>query len=378
MQQEQPKIYFKNLNAIRFFAAFVVICHHIEQNKSNFNLPNYWHNEVVVMVGRLGVILFFVISGFLITYLLLKEKEITNTIAVKDFYLRRIFRIWPLYFLIVFLSFFLLPNISFMNFGQFDSKIIWENIRINLPLYLLLLPNLANTQFNSLHFASHLWSIGAEEQFYLVWPVLNKKLSNKWLLMACVIVFYLAVKYIFWYWPDSKFISRVNGFLYSIPIDCMAIGGIFALIIYEKTKIVDKIKTFLFAKQVQWLVFIGTILLVVNNFHPFYLHEEIYSILFGILIINFAVNENRIFSMDYAILNYLGKISYGLYMYHLILVVFSIKILAYFGLFSNILLYPLVLILTILAASISYEYFELPFIRKKQKYSKVQSGENAK
>ncbi len=173
-------------------------------------------------------------------------------------------------------------------------------------------------------------------------------------------------------------LTKDNGFLVLIMAitTLWSIGGLFALIIYEKTKIAGKIKAFLFAKPVQWIVLIGAILLIINNFHPFYLNEETYSILFGILIINFAANENRIFSMDYKILNYLGKISYGLYMYHLILVVFSIKILMYFGILSNFLLYPLVLILTILVASISYEYFELPFIRRKQKYSKVQSGDN--
>lgn len=374
-ENTKPKIYFKNLNAIRFFAASIVICHHIEQNKSNFNLPSYWQNEVVIMVGRLGVILFFVISGFLITYLLLKEKQFTNTISVKDFYLRRIFRIWPLYFLIVFLAFFVLPNIDFLNFGKFDSKTIVQNIKVNLPLYLLLLPNLATNLSSSLHFASHLWSIGAEEQFYLVWPVLNKKISNKFILMASVLVFYQLLKYLFLNLPPSAFASRLNGFWFSIPIDCMAIGGFFSLLLHGNSRFISKIKLLIFAKLIQWFILSGTIFLIVIGFQPTYLHEEFYSVLFGIIIINFAANENRIFSLDNPILNYLGKISYGLYMYHLIVVVFLIKVVQYFEIFRSIILYPAVFFLTIILASFSYEYFELPFIWKKQKYSKFNSGQ---
>lgn len=374
---DSKRVYFKNLNAIRFFAAFVVICHHIEQNKFFFNVPNnYWHNPIVIMVGRLGVVLFFVISGFLITYLLLKEREITGNISIQDFYLRRIFRIWPLYFLIVFLAFFVLPVFPWMNFGKFDSNIIWQNIKFNLPLCLLLLPNLAQNPFHSLHFTTHLWSIGAEEQFYLIWPVLNKKISNKWLLMLAVIVFYIGVKYLFLSLPDSYFVSRFNGFWYSTPIDCMAIGGIFSLLIFDTSNKIIAIKNLVFNKIVQWICLFLVFILVANNFQPNYFHEELYSILFGIIVVNFAANPNCIFSLDYPILNFLGKISYGLYMYHLIVVVFSIKLLQYFGQFRNIILYPMVLIITILIASISYYFFELKFIKRKAKYSKVLSGEN--
>ncbi|WP_164891118.1 acyltransferase family protein, partial [Botryobacter ruber] len=67
------KIYFPNLNGLRFIAAFVVIIHHMEQIKSLLGLQNYWSNPFISVVGKLGVVLFFVLSGFLITYLLLVE-----------------------------------------------------------------------------------------------------------------------------------------------------------------------------------------------------------------------------------------------------------------------------------------------------------------
>jgi peptidoglycan/LPS O-acetylase OafA/YrhL len=86
------KVYFPNLNGVRFIAALLVTITHIEQIKSMFGLPNYWdgnRNEFIDIVGKLGVILFFVLSGFLITYLLLFEKKETGTIDAGEFYISR-------------------------------------------------------------------------------------------------------------------------------------------------------------------------------------------------------------------------------------------------------------------------------------------------
>ena len=75
--------------------------------KEQMDCPNLYHdNKLIIELGGLGVIFFFVLSGFLITYLLLKEKEQTGTVNVKKFYARRVLRIWPLYFFIVLLGFF--------------------------------------------------------------------------------------------------------------------------------------------------------------------------------------------------------------------------------------------------------------------------------
>ncbi|MGB1018524.1 MAG: acyltransferase family protein, partial [Chitinophagales bacterium] len=92
--------YFKGLNALRFIAAYLVVIHHAEQIRLKnelFNLKEYsfFRN------GGIAVSFFFVLSGFLISYLLLKELKQTNTVKIKAFYIRRTLRIWPLYFLLV-------------------------------------------------------------------------------------------------------------------------------------------------------------------------------------------------------------------------------------------------------------------------------------
>ena len=107
------KLYFKNLNGVRFIAAFMVLICHIELNKKFFNIPNY--RETTKFLGHLGVDLFFVLSGFLITFLLIKEKDLFGKINFKNFYIRRILRIWPLYFLIVIFSLFILPKFTIFH-----------------------------------------------------------------------------------------------------------------------------------------------------------------------------------------------------------------------------------------------------------------------
>ncbi|MBU1820427.1 MAG: acyltransferase, partial [Bacteroidetes bacterium] len=91
------KRYFPNLNAIRSIAAFMVLFHHIEQAKNALGIANIYHLSIVKHAGRLGVGLFFVLSGFLITFLLLQEKTNHGSISTRKFYMRRVFRIWPIY-----------------------------------------------------------------------------------------------------------------------------------------------------------------------------------------------------------------------------------------------------------------------------------------
>src|SRR5690348_17102619 len=79
--EKSVKVYFENLNAIRFIAAFMVIIHHVEQFKYILGVPGEG-SKVIGMLGKLGVVLFFVLSGFLISYLLFKEKEVTKTISI--------------------------------------------------------------------------------------------------------------------------------------------------------------------------------------------------------------------------------------------------------------------------------------------------------
>src|ERR1700741_1011871 len=114
-KQLKDKVYFPGLNGLRFIAVAVVIISHVFQLCKLLKIETTNKALSAYFPGKFGVILFFVLSGFLITYLLLKEEEVTGRISIRDFYKRRILRIWPLYFLIVIICFFILTRIHFFD-----------------------------------------------------------------------------------------------------------------------------------------------------------------------------------------------------------------------------------------------------------------------
>lgn len=201
----KDKIFFNGINELRALAAFSVIFHHIELFKSQDHIASLFSSVYcayfIEKLGKNGVYLFFVLSGFLITYLLLIEKDKLKTILFKKFYLRRVYRIWPLYYLIVIIGFFLVPFLAntfsiFKNTPYFFGLISnqeYYSIK-SFCLYLLFLPNVALYEFNIvLVGCSQAWSVGVEEQFYILWPLLvfafNKKRTLLFFLF--ILSFYL-------------------------------------------------------------------------------------------------------------------------------------------------------------------------------------------
>ena len=136
--------------------------------------------------------MFFVLSGFLITFLLIKEKEYFEKINFKNFYIRRILRIWPLYYFIVILSLFILPKFSIFHingsFFEFENNM--EAIKIML-LFIFILPNVLYL-IKPIAFSAQTWSIGVEEQFYLIWPfIVNRFKKYKFLFISVIIIYWL-------------------------------------------------------------------------------------------------------------------------------------------------------------------------------------------
>jgi len=370
----KQKIYFPNLNGLRFIAAFLVIIHHIEQFKSISNFENYWGTVPFIgIIGKLGVILFFVLSGFLITYLLLTEEQSFKKISIGKFYVRRILRIWPLYFFIILLAFLILPNIDLFVLPNFGKDVIYSNLFLKLFLYAIFFPNLVLSLLGIVPYASHTWSIGTEEQFYLVWPVLIKYFKKYRLgLMFFIIIFYLGFKFFLdtHYSEIIPYKNVISAFWLTFNIDCMAIGGIFAILQFQKSKLLKLLKNnFLF-----YFTIIFTLFLMMKGVYIPKFHYEFYSVLFGIIILNFAANDKIKISLENKAFNYLGNISYGLYMYHSIGIVLALFICNYINLHTNWFIYPLSFALTIFLAGLSYKYFESFFLKFKDKFSNVLSG----
>ncbi|MDQ2769799.1 MAG: acyltransferase, partial [Bacteroidota bacterium] len=156
-----PRIFFPNLNGLRFLAVALVIVDHTEGFRGTFGLP-FWDDPALPMLGQLGVTLFFVLSGFLITYLLLAEKETLGRIKFGAFYLRRVLRIWPLYYVMVILGLFVLPHIGFLAVP--GTELVADHLATKTALYAFIMPNVAKELYPTVPYLSPAWSIGVEEQ----------------------------------------------------------------------------------------------------------------------------------------------------------------------------------------------------------------------
>jgi peptidoglycan/LPS O-acetylase OafA/YrhL len=372
------KIYFPNLNGIRFIAALAVIIHHIEQIKSFFIYDNLWQNPYIRLIGKLGVILFFVLSGFLITYLLLMEKK-QGTISIKDFYIRRILRIWPLYYLIVICGLFIFPHINFIAIADnHRTENIQDHFIVKIILFFLFLPNLAFSGFSPVPYIAQTWSVGVEEQFYLIWPVLLKKMKNTFAALVGVIFFYLLIKFILiainnhsGFFDSNKILHGLFGCWDEFNIDCMAIGGIAAYTLFHKK---ERLLNFFFNPYIQICTYLALVLSIALKFYIKNLQFEYYSLLFAIIIVNLAANPKTILKLENRLFSYLGKISFGLYMYHYVIITFSIKLLNIFFIRNNVMIYTLSIALTIFVASVSYEFFEKKFLKLKKRFTIIESG----
>lgn len=359
----KDKLYFNNLNGLRFIAALMVIISHLELNKSLFNMTNSFPN--LKELGRLGVSLFFVLSGFLITFLLLKEKNKNGLIAIKNFYLRRIYRIWPLYFFIIILSLLVLPYFEIFQIPNLKLEI--ESPFRYFMVVILFLFFLSNVliSIKLIPFATQTWSIGTEEQFYLIWPLIINKCNQLKPLFIWILVLYnlLLLVLNFGFLPPFKYLDLFTSFIHAFQLDSLTIGALGAYLLYCNSDIIQRISN-LFVFSLTLIIIVLTIIFQVDFS---FLETTFFALLFIIVILN-LVNHPKLASLlENKFLHFLGKISYGLYMYHQIVIVFVLNCLLKFSINNSFLLYIFSISFTILISGISYQYLEKPFLFKKEK-----------
>lgn len=292
----------------------MVLWSHIELTLAELKYPSF-ESFWLILLGDLGVALFFTLSGFLITFLLLSEKKETNHISIKKFYIRRILRIWPLYFLIITLGLFILPNISFLNTSEsikFDGNFYKKAV-----LFLLILPNIVVFFFGRVPFISQTWSIGVEEQFYLIWPWLIKKL--KWFLTFLILsyimfLFYEAfpsIIYLFAHKLINVSMDQVIHFGQLFNFGAISIGSIGAFYYFNKNHY------FLKTLHSNYVFILSLLALAIlycwSAYHIYYYMRDLFSFFFMIIIVYLATAPSPLINLNQKSLNYLGKISYGIY-----------------------------------------------------------------
>ncbi|MGC3976991.1 MAG: acyltransferase [Paludibacteraceae bacterium] len=341
-------IYIPGLNGLRSVAALSVLaCHLLYMNIGERFIVDW-------SIAHYAVTMFFVISGFLITYLLLQEKTKKGNVDIPKFYFRRILRIWPIYFIYIIFS-----AITMAIDGQFK-----EFRTTSLFCFLFISGNFISFfSDKGPKLIEHFWSIGVEEQFYLFWPWSVKIGHNAKKIsiftLFCIFI-YIGIKLIIYKLIGPE--SSIYQFVKQTRFDCMLIGALGAFIYHKRHTLLLKILSNKMLQLISWsFYFLQGFNLI--YFPIFFAHE---AVAIATLVLVIGQIHNPLLSLELPVFNFLGKISYGVYVIHPLVLYVSAKFFLHFhiniwlkwALFSLI-----VTFFTILIAWLSYTYFESFFLK---------------
>ncbi len=357
-QPEAERVFFSNLDGLRFLAFFLVYLQ---------------HGFGVAYAAGAGVAFFFVLSGFLITYLILAEVDKRGSFDIWAFYIRRALRIWPLYFAVMAFAFLVYPMLKtaagYSGYAQNGGPL----------LYLLFLGNFDVLRLpvgEGAGFTNVTWSVSIEEQFYLLWALLFRLVPPKRFLGIFLSVILISFGFRLLHANDDQTL-----YFHSLSVvSDMAIGGLAAYLWRQKAQLRSSFsampRSYILTIYAAGLLFFWA----VSPWGPY--ARLVVAIFFALVVLeqNFCLHSP--FKMSAApLLSELGRYTYGLYMLHLIVLLALEKGLILLRIDAGSMpwrwfLPPLGLLLSIGVARISFLYFESPFLRVKDRFSRMAPAPN--
>jgi len=336
------KEHIPSLNGLRAISIFLVLFAHIVLKNFNFT-----ENPG----GQIGVSIFFVISGYLITLLLLKEEESKGTISLKGFYIRRTIRIFPIYYFLLFV-YLILEVAGILSF----STNSW-------------ITSLTYTKYFSINKGSewesgHLWSLSIEEHFYLIWPIIFKNFRKYRVGFASSVICIVTL---------LRLTSDVSVMHIFKRADALMWGCIFAIYSNQLVAALKSRKGFftivpfitlllvLAFKRVFTLMGIDQYKNYVTTFCGSYGLLTNLSIGF-IILISIHYKDNIWYNfLNNGVLNYIGKLSYSIYLWQQLF--FS----SHLGGLSS---FPYNIFLIFIVSFLSFNLIEKPFLSFKSHFSR--------
>lgn len=351
------------LDGLRGLAIILVIVAHCENALSLPAKPDVIVEVIqkVISYSTCGVDLFFVLSGFLITGILIRSKNSAN--YFRSFYARRALRIFPLYYLVLFLIF-----CGTQLFGEPPDHLMGTPAdRIWLWFYgtnILMMLN-RNWTYASLN---HFWSLAVEEHFYLIWPLLVRVLQPRNITWVCIasLPISLLIRAGFVYLlhdPLSAYVLTI------CRLDALLMGCLIAVVAHltDVNRLMKPTKIAAFV--------IGATLTTFIYFEPPLSNEarvfgpSIFALFFAVLLVLTLIQENFKKFFEISFLRELGKYSYGMYIFHSIIIgalqcIWNMSALP--PVLSYCFFFAIVWSCTMLLAVVSYQTYEVRFLELKK------------
>jgi peptidoglycan/LPS O-acetylase OafA/YrhL len=320
------------LNGLRAIAASLVLFTHVFQIAGEMGdswAENFGYKHP--LLGTEMVNLFFVISGFIITYILYKEKNETGTISLYRFYFKRALRIWPLYFGVIAIVYVLTRTTGlYTDFPELNRNGILSLVFFIVTFH----PFVVEVRTSVL---PHYWSLSVEEQFYIFWPPMFKFLSRKGVLVFCLLIIgglvvlrnmcgYLDAHY----GAQFPWIKSLETLFTSSMFGSVAIGVIGAWLLVHNSPVLN----LLYNRYLQIFCWVVLLSMVIYPIRINYIHFELTAFVSLILVLNVTSNKNSLLKLEQKWLDRTGMISYGIYMFHWPLIPVIIYYSKQFGLWE--------------------------------------------
>lgn len=379
----KKKIHFSGLDGLRFISIFFVVLHHLFTFKNYYGFYKF-DIPFIGLIGYYGIQFFFAGSGFLITYLLLVEYSKNRKISLKHFYIRRILRIWPAYYLLIFLALAIVLKLYFFRIPGLTDAYLASNYRTGNFLFFSFLPHIAPFYSPTAPYVHQTYTIGIEEQFYFLWGILFFFAAKhaKWIF--CIILISVPLlNFLHSFFYDyslqgngsglKQYFFKIITYIKYCRFSTFAVGSLFAYAFFLKRKWINIFKS-VTAQIIVYFILVTSIIFDISI--PYFRDEYIAIVTLCIFSIATFKNESLI-NYDAKWLSFLGKISYGIYLFHIFAIVLAIKIctgLFHFDITSFwqlIILMITTMVLSVLLGWLSYYSVEKFFLRIKKRFAKV-------
>jgi peptidoglycan/LPS O-acetylase OafA/YrhL len=353
--------FFGSLDGLRALSILGVLWTHVWY-VSGLEYYNRLQHYPVLKMGAFGVDAFFGISGFLITTLLLRERSKNGTISLRDFYLRRSLRIWPLYYATLGIYVLL---VIFLQRGMGRDRVFFHF----LPGYLTFTCTWFAGWAASGAVFNFAWSLSVEEQFYVVWALVLRILRGLLPTFVMILMIFLRLSVHFnvlqnFILKDSLPWRIAAGV--SVPI---CLGAILAQILHSE-KGFRILRPILGSKWAApfWLLMLLASLIARQ---PFW--QMIQWFLVAAVVGSCVIREDNALApfLRFRPFAYIGVVSYGMYLLNTLVLDVINPVMNRIGLRHPLLKFPVFVAATVLVAGISYRFFETPFLRLKERFSKV-------